>query len=996
MTATAVVIAVGAGLYTVAAPTATAATGPAVGEETVLPPMARTTPRHTYLYEAGATGFTRTQDGLSGLQWTDYATGETRAISGGPDGHSGLRARQAEPAADGSRSIALTDRADGTVVTVTMPAGYTWTGAYAKDSVVAHRTGEDGTVSELAVLTAAAGRTEARPVTGLPAGYTRAATQHSWQDTRGAVLRLTKPGGSLNVLVEHQVAEATATELPAEFNRTGTSIRLYGRHLLTYTSGNAQAVTVDRRDPTVAPVTTTLPPPADAAQSQLRAGAIGDWLVYRHTGTTVDSGKLRAVPIGGGAPRELLAKANAQFVAAPDGSVLAVGGSSSQDWAVRRITEGADGAPELSKLLDVQPVSIRVEQLLLGAGKLAYVSAQESSGPALYEHEVSAGAGAPELSERKLNSRLNPGPDGAVHALGNGRYAYSDGTDVLIPVGETGFGSINTGPIVNRIVDATGRYVVMDTDDGMQQVGDLEHGALGRVVLTRPQSAATIWGSTLWSPGKTAGSILWHDVKSGKKSPDLAIGSGCVPTELQAVGRWIHWSCVTRKAGVWDQKTRKSTPVPVGKSKLGDGFLVHQDGTKLRLSDFHQGTGTAKTTDIADIPAGAPWAVDKFGGGLAYTDAQQAVHVRRVNVPKTPVGVAETMVSTSAYGDATPVWKGTWQLTRPPARWSVTIKNAAGTTVRTIASTVRHGAVITTNWDGKDTSGKPVFGGKYTWTLNADSGEGDGLRAVGSGAFDLSRAATPFRDYDGNGVPELLTKQSTDLVAHEQLVKTASAGAARTTSKGWTDANHIVPMGDMTGDRCNDTVVRNAKGELYRYSGACKGIPTPKSPKTRIGAGFNAFNPPLSAGDLTGDGRTDLLARVRTTNDLYLYADNGTGGLKAGVKLPGSWKGLTLIGAGDLTGDGHGDLLARDAGGELWRYNGTGKGGFTAKTLVFKDWGAGRNAFVGAGDLNGDRKNDLVSRDAAGKLLRNLGDGKGSFGGTVQIGTGWQRYLGLY
>ncbi|WP_405599572.1 FG-GAP repeat domain-containing protein [Streptomyces sp. NBC_01410] len=122
----------------------------------------------------------------------------------------------------------------------------------------------------------------------------------------------------------------------------------------------------------------------------------------------------------------------------------------------------------------------------------------------------------------------------------------------------------------------------------------------------------------------------------------------------------------------------------------------------------------------------------------------------------------------------------------------------------------------------------------------------------------------------------------------------------------------------------------------------------------------------------------------------------GHSGLRAALGETASWKGLTLIGAGDLNGDGRGDLLARDAGGELWRYDGTGTGTLKPRVLVFRDWGAGRNAFVGAGDLDGDGRNDLVSRDTAGRLLRNSGDGKGSFRGTVQIGTGWQRYTAIY
>ncbi|MFF9430394.1 hypothetical protein [Streptomyces sp. NPDC014746] len=35
-----------------------------------------------------------------------------------------------------------------------------------------------------------------------------------------------------------------------------------------------------------------------------------------------------------------------------------------------------------------------------------------------------------------------------------------------------------------------------------------------------------------------------------------------------------------------------------------------------------------------------------------------------------------------------------------------------------------------------------------------------------------------------------------------------------------------------------------------------------------------------------------------------------------------------LIGLGDITGDGQGDLLAVNAGGELFRYSGTGQAGY--------------------------------------------------------------------
>ncbi|MFJ9150898.1 FG-GAP repeat domain-containing protein [Streptomyces sp. NPDC102270] len=51
---------------------------------------------------------------------------------------------------------------------------------------------------------------------------------------------------------------------------------------------------------------------------------------------------------------------------------------------------------------------------------------------------------------------------------------------------------------------------------------------------------------------------------------------------------------------------------------------------------------------------------------------------------------------------------------------------------------------------------------------------------------------------------------------------------------------------------------------------------------------------------------------------------------------------------------------------------------------------------VGVGDITGDGKADLVSRDSAGNIWRNNGDGQGSFGARTRIATGRQGYKGLF
>jgi FG-GAP-like repeat len=152
-----------------------------------------------------------------------------------------------------------------------------------------------------------------------------------------------------------------------------------------------------------------------------------------------------------------------------------------------------------------------------------------------------------------------------------------------------------------------------------------------------------------------------------------------------------------------------------------------------------------------------------------------------------------------------------------------------------------------------------------------------------------------------------------------------------------------------------------------------------------------------SAGDVTKDGRPDLVARNSSTGAVYLYKGTGSGKLSARVKLYDNWKTYKkVVGAGDLNGDGIGDLLAQDKSNTLCRYYGKGNGTFTARVKLFTNWGGSYNVVVGVGDITGDGKADLVSRDGGGDLYRNDGTGKGSFGARVKIAGGWQGYRGIF
>jgi hypothetical protein len=122
--------------------------------------------------------------------------------------------------------------------------------------------------------------------------------------------------------------------------------------------------------------------------------------------------------------------------------------------------------------------------------------------------------------------------------------------------------------------------------------------------------------------------------------------------------------------------------------------------------------------------------------------------------------------------------------------------------------------------------------------------------------------------------------------------------------------------------------------------------------------------PSATRGDVTGDGKADVVWRRDLTGENYLWTMNGTG-LSAATPLPQladtNWK---IVGQGDFDGDGKSDLL--------WRNSSTG-----ADYIWFMDGATLKSAqplltvpdanfkVVAVGDFDGDGKADIFWRNSA-------------------------------
>ncbi|MEV8534671.1 VCBS repeat-containing protein [Streptomyces sp. NPDC051211] len=171
---------------------------------------------------------------------------------------------------------------------------------------------------------------------------------------------------------------------------------------------------------------------------------------------------------------------------------------------------------------------------------------------------------------------------------------------------------------------------------------------------------------------------------------------------------------------------------------------------------------------------------------------------------------------------------------------------------------------------------------------------------------------------------------------------TLTEASSGTPIKGtFTGSNLILGPGDLTGNGLGDLLTRDTGGTLWLRAG--NGTVDWFGAPTKIGPGWGAYKSIVGGGDITGDGRTDIVAAA-TDGKLYLYRGTGKATAPFGAReLIGSgWNTYnTLASPGDLNGDGRADLVARDANGDMWLYKTTGNGGsktFTARTFLDKGW----------------------------------------------------------
>ncbi|MFB6842378.1 FG-GAP-like repeat-containing protein [Streptomyces sp. NPDC056361] len=180
-------------------------------------------------------------------------------------------------------------------------------------------------------------------------------------------------------------------------------------------------------------------------------------------------------------------------------------------------------------------------------------------------------------------------------------------------------------------------------------------------------------------------------------------------------------------------------------------------------------------------------------------------------------------------------------------------------------------------------------------------------RLVGSG-WDAMSKLTRHGDYDGDLNEDVVARDKAGVLWLYPGDGKGSFKPRREIGGGWNTMRDLAAAGDLTGDGKADLLATDGAGVLWTYPGNGRGW---FGARKKVGGGWGGMNELVGAGDMDSDGRADLVARD-TAGKLWLYPGNGRGWFAPRKAIgTGGWNAHgELAGLGDVTGDGRPDLIA--------------------------------------------------------------------------------------
>ncbi|MEU7015887.1 FlgD immunoglobulin-like domain containing protein [Streptomyces sp. NPDC046385] len=694
----------------------TANAAPSAPAELVIPAERNAAPDAGRLQVAGATGFLR-GDRETGLKWVPYNGGTVIPYANPDGGRLFGTGRDVIARLSGAQDkVEFTDVHGETTTTVAIPSGQRFAAVMGTE-VVTHEY-KDGVVVAVHALSVVDGVAKDRTVWGFRPGTTDISVW-SGDNPKGFFLSYQLDGVKRTAWIRAETLGLWTLE-------NARSVSAAGGYVFIVTPEKRLQVWGADVFGGQGPLR-ELDWPEDATP----IGMVGNNVITR-SAYDPDEATLTAYSADGGPGRVVLTQVRGDTRVTPDGRLLAVrfGGEGIRTvHALRNDINGGELRVDTVHQIPLVPTSRH--RIAVAQGELSSVDQIPWEQPRLRGTRLSA---TEPVTAQPVQDRGTGADFGARCAqesdcptlvpTGDGRVVYQNSRQnlVLLDAGKQLPGTtVVEGGVVGD-VEASGRYVSFLSLNSTQKVLDLD---TGKIVLGRGGfvgQATSLEGGTLWSESATAGTIDALDVRTGTSLRSVKVAD-CSLKDLQVRGSSVYWKC-DAASGVTDLDAKTTISLPGHDTAvLGEGYVAHAQAGTLSLTPLRGDDRATRTIGRpADARPGFGWAVDRFGGHLAWVDDLQRTHVTPSGVRTPDVTVVDSVQPTGLLdrkATAPQTWSAKWWFSKPVRRWSVTFVSESGAQ-RTLQGWEQIRGALEVTWDGTDSAGQPMPDGLYAWTLSAE------------------------------------------------------------------------------------------------------------------------------------------------------------------------------------------------------------------------------------------------------------------------------------
>ncbi|MGI5214701.1 DUF2961 domain-containing protein [Plantactinospora sp. CA-290183] len=408
-------------------------------------------------------------------------------------------------------------------------------------------------------------------------------------------------------------------------------------------------------------------------------------------------------------------------------------------------------------------------------------------------------------------------------------------------------------------------------------------------------------------------------------------------------------------------------------------------------------------------PLGNPtqrWLDEEFALPPALTTGKSSITVRLAPVAGTPSWTAARYTAlnlVAPFADRTApegvdgVTVGTGRTHAIPLTWSPVDDNVGVAAYRVYASTDASVPVTAANLVGTSTSPGfrhgPLRAGttRHYRVVAVDRSGNAGPASPVVSATTQGRNTSDVNGDDRDDAVLFTQGEAADVYTAQS---TGSAFGPRTKAHEFFSTNGEVPLtGDVTGDGRADiiTFTRGTAADVYVAPGTAAGF----GPSAKWHDFFAVGDEYPEVGDVNGDGLTDIITFTRgAAGDVFVALSTGSG-FGPGVKWQDNFAyGTERPAVGDFDGDGRDDIATFTGGGVADVFVSLSNGvAFVQEGWVWNGNFAVGTELAGAADVNGDGRDDVVTftRGSAGDVFVSLSDG----GRFVQNAWKWHDFFAI-